>query len=105
MQYKGYVASVEYDAEAELFHGEVVNLRDVITFQGRTVAELKRALRDSVEDYLEFCKARGEKPEKPFSGKFVVRLSPELHGRLSIAAKRSKKSLNAWVTEQLERAA
>ncbi|MBI2969131.1 MAG: toxin-antitoxin system HicB family antitoxin, partial [Gammaproteobacteria bacterium] len=47
----------------------------------------------------------GEKPEKPFSGKFVVRLSPELHGRLSIAAKRSKKSLNAWVTEQLERAA
>ena len=105
MQYKGYIASVEYDDEGEIFHGEVINVRDVITFQGRTVAELKKALRDSVEDYLEFCKSRGETPEKPFSGKFVLRISPELHGRLTVAARRSRKSLNAWAAEQLERAA
>ena len=105
MQYKGYVANVEYDDDAESFHGEVVNLRDVITFQGRTVPELKKAFRDSVNDYLAFCKVRGESPEKPFSGKFVVRVSPELHGRLTVAARRSKRSLNSWIAEQLERAA
>ena len=66
MSYKGYEAVIEFDDEAELFHGEVINLRDVITFQGASVTELKDALKDSVEDYLAFCKERGEEPEKPF---------------------------------------
>ena len=68
MSYKGYEALVSYDEDAELFHGEVINLRDVITFQGRSVDELKKALEDSVEDYLAFCAERGEAPEKPYSG-------------------------------------
>jgi predicted HicB family RNase H-like nuclease len=103
MTYKGYVGRVEYDDGAELFHGEVINTRDVITFQGATVAALKKALRDSIEDYLAFCAERGEEPEKPFSGKFVIRAGADLHRRVSVAATRSGKSLNAWVTEQLER--
>lgn len=103
MEYKGYVGRVEYDDAASIFHGEVINTRDVITFQGATVAELKQAFRDSVEDYLEFCLERGEEPEKPFSGRFVTRVSPDLHRRVNIAATASGKSLNAWVTEQLER--
>ncbi len=65
MSYKGYEAVVAYDADADLFHGEVVNTRDVITFQGRSVDELKSALADSVEDYLAFCRERGEDPERP----------------------------------------
>jgi predicted HicB family RNase H-like nuclease len=56
---------VEYDEDAEHFHGEVMNTRDVITFQGRSVDELEAALAESVEDYLAFCRERGEKPEKP----------------------------------------
>jgi predicted HicB family RNase H-like nuclease len=70
MTFKTYEAALEYDEEAEIFHGEVISLRDVITFQGKSVAESKKAFAGSVEDYLAFCKARGEDPEKPFSGQF-----------------------------------
>jgi predicted HicB family RNase H-like nuclease len=66
MTYKGYEALVRYDEDAEIFHGEVMNLRDVITFQGSSVQELKQAFADSVEDYLTFCKERGEEPRNPF---------------------------------------
>lgn len=105
MTYKGYEAVVEYDEGAELFHGEVLNLRDVITFQGQSVAELKQAFADSIGDYLAFCKERGEEPEKPYSGQFVVRLEPPLHRALVSAAKRAGVSLNKWVAATLERAA
>ena len=104
MAYKGYEAIVDYDADAELFHGEVVNTRDVITFQGRSVEELKSALADSVEDYLAFCRERGEDPEKPYSGQFVVRVDPALHRAVAAAAKRAGASLNKWVAAALERA-
>ncbi|ESR24173.1 HicB protein [Lutibaculum baratangense AMV1] len=103
MHYNGYEAVVEFDEEAEIFHGEVINLRDVITFQGRSVGELKEALAESVEDYLTFCKERGEEPEKPFSGQFVVRAEPRLHRALSTAARRAGMSLNKFVTTVLER--
>lgn len=104
MEYKGYVGKVEFDDEAAIFHGEVINTRDVITFQGKSVAELKKAFRESVEDYLAFCASRGEEPEKPFSGQFVTRISPELHRQVNLAASLSGKSLNAWVAEQLQSA-
>lgn len=104
MEYKGYLGKVEFDDEAGIFHGDVINTRDVITFQGKSVAELKRAFRESVDDYLEFCAKRGEEPDKPFSGQFVTRLSPDLHRRVIVAASVSGKSLNAWVAEQLQSA-
>ncbi|NVO14846.1 MAG: type II toxin-antitoxin system HicB family antitoxin [Rhodoplanes sp.] len=104
MNHKGYEAIVEYDENAGIFHGEVVNLRDVITFQGRSVAELKQAFAESVEDYIAFCKERGEEPEKPFSGQFVVRTDPSLHKAVSGAARRAGVSLNKWVTATLEKA-
>ncbi len=101
MQYKGYAGRVEFDDDAEIFHGEVVGLRDVVTFQGRTVNEVKKSFRQSVDDYLDFCKKRGEKPEKPFVGKLMVRISPDLHRKIFIAAKRSGGSLNSWIAETL----
>jgi predicted HicB family RNase H-like nuclease len=104
MDYKGYIGKVEFDDEASLFHGEVINTRDVITFQGQSVAELKKAFQDSIDDYLAFCADRGEEPDKPFSGQFVARVSPELHRRASLAANLAGKSLNAWVAEQLQSA-
>ena len=105
MAYKGYEALVSYDEDAELFHVEVMNLRDVITFQGKSVAELKQALAESVEDYLAFCASRGEPPEKPYSGQFVVRIEPSVHRDVVSAARRAGLSLNKWVAGVLERAA
>ena len=104
MTYKGYVGKVEFDDEAGIFYGEVINLRDVITFQGISVQELRQAFQDSVDDYLEFCAQRGEEAEKPFSGKFMVRINPELHRDLFVKAKLANKSLNNWVNEVLETA-
>src|SRR5271168_2166803 len=104
MEYKGYVGKVEFDDEAEIFHGEVIDTRDVITFQGRSVDELKTAFQESIDDYLALCKQRGEEPNKPFSGQFVTRIPPELHRQVNLAASISGKSLNAWVVEQLQTA-
>ena len=101
MEYKGYFAKVEFDDEDNIFHGEIINLRDVITFEGETVEELRKAFHDSVEDYLEFCAERGEDPEKPYSGKFMVRVDPGLHKTIAIQARKTGKSLNAWVNETL----
>jgi predicted HicB family RNase H-like nuclease len=103
MTHDGYLASVELDQEAGLFHGEVVNTRDVLTFQGRTLDELRIAFADTIADYIDWCRARGKEPERPYSGNFTVRLPPELHRRIAIAAARQHKSLNAFVTETLER--
>lgn len=103
MEHKGYIATVEFDDEALIFHGEVINTSDVITFQGTNATELRQAFVDSIEDYLAFCLERGEEPERPFSGRFVVRIAPELHRRLYVKAKQSKKSLNALIAETLER--
>ena len=102
MEYKGYVGKVEFDDEAGIFHGEVLDTRDVITFQGQSVAELKTAFEESIDDYLAFCKQRGEEPNKPFSGQFITRIPPELHRQVNLAASISGKSLNAWVVEQLQ---
>jgi predicted HicB family RNase H-like nuclease len=104
MEYKGYIGKVELDEEAGILYGEVINVRDVITFEGTTVDEIQQAFRDSVDDYLDFCAQRGESPEKPFSGKFVVRLPAELHRKAYIQAKLKDKSLNSWVMEVLETA-
>jgi predicted HicB family RNase H-like nuclease len=102
MEYKGYIGKVEIDDEAGILHGEVINIRDVITFQGTSVDEIQKAFRESVDDYLDFCAQRNESPEKPFSGKFVVRLPAELHRKAYIQARLSDKSLNSWVTDVLQ---
>ncbi len=104
MQYKGYLSRVEFDDEANLFHGEVVNTRDVVTFQGTTVEDLHRAFEDSVDDYLAFCAERGEAPDPPFSGRLTICLSPEQHRKVVLAADRAGKHLDQWTAEVLEHA-
>lgn len=101
MQYRGYIGVAEVDCDAGVIFGRVINTRDVITFQGQTVAEVKQAFQDSVEDYLSFCAERGEEPEKPFSGTFPVRTSPEIHRGLMIEAQREGVSLNQLVNRTL----
>lgn len=102
MKYKEYTGVVEFDEEAKIFHGEVLGLRDVITFQGTSVEELETAMAESVDFYLHWCAERNKEPEKPFSGKLLIRTSPELHSRAAIAAARIGLSLNKYVEKAIE---
>ncbi len=102
MKYKGYQGQVVYDEDAKLFHGEVVGLRDVVTFQGTSVEELEQAFKDSVDEYLDFCKELGRTPEKPFSGNLMLRLPPELHEKAAYEARNNGVSLNAWIKQGIQ---
>jgi predicted HicB family RNase H-like nuclease len=101
LKYKGYHGKVAFDDEAGLFHGEVIDLRDVITFQGKSVSELEHAFQESVEDYLDFCRQRGEAPDKPFSGRLMLRLPSNVHRKVYARAAKEGKSLNEFITEKL----
>ena len=101
LKYKGYIAHVEFDDDLDMFCGGVINTRDVITFQGESVAELKQAFIDSIEDYLSFCKERNESPEKPYSGKFNIRLDPSLHQKITFMSKKEGISINQWITNAI----
>jgi predicted HicB family RNase H-like nuclease len=96
-----YIGHVEYDDTHKIFHGEVVGLKDIITFQGNSVDELEQAFKDSIEDYLAWCKQRKEKPEKTFSGTFNLRIPPELHAKLTVQAQSMGVSLNSFITQSL----
>lgn len=103
MKYKGYTGHVEYDDDAKIFHGELLGIKDVVTFQGISVDEIEQSFKDSVDDYLAFCAERGEEPDRPFSGKFNLRIPPKLHAKLSIAAQLHGESLNNYITKMLQR--
>ena len=102
MTYKGYVGIVEYDEDEHIFTGSVVNTRDVITFQGDSVQTIETAFRESVEDYLAWCKEDNVEPEKPYSGNFIVRIDPSLHQRAAIAASKQGMSLNRFMQKSVE---
>ncbi len=102
MNYKGFIGKVEYDDDAKIFSGEVINTRDVITFQGTSVNEIETEFHNSIDDYLNWCKEDGVEPEKPYSGKFNVRLMPELHQKVAAAAHVLNISLNKFVEKSLE---
>ncbi|WP_461255142.1 type II toxin-antitoxin system HicB family antitoxin [Treponema sp. R80B11-R83G3] len=99
MEYKGYIGKTEYDDEAEIFYGEVAGLRDVITFKGSSVKELKKSFKESIDDYLDFCKRMGKVPDIPVSGRLILRIPPELHSRAAVVAKAEGRSLNTWIAE------
>lgn len=102
LTYKGYTGLIEVDTENGILFGRVLDIKDTITFQGKTVEEASQAFRDSVDDYLEFCEELGEKPDKPFSGKLPFRTTPELHRKIFLAATKAGKSINSWMEEVIE---
>jgi predicted HicB family RNase H-like nuclease len=104
MKYKGYIGVTEFDEEAQVFFGRVVNTRDTITFQSDNARLLESEFQASVDDYLDFCREKGRKPEHPYSGKFSLRLAPDLHERLAVAAACQKKSLNDFIVGCLDHA-
>jgi predicted HicB family RNase H-like nuclease len=101
LKHKGQIAHVEFSPEDEAFVGRLLGIRHIITFHGETVAELRHAFVEAVEDYLDLCKAKGWEPQKPASGRFLVRLPVELHHTLRAEAEGKGKSLNALVVEKL----
>jgi len=103
MKYKGYFGEITYDDEAKIFHGEVIGLKDIITFQGKSVNELKKAFQDSINDYLAWCEERGEQPEKTYSGKLHIRMNPQLHAHLAVEAAKQNISLNDLVNQKLNK--
>ncbi len=105
MTHKGFPARIEFDERDNIFVGRVLGLRAIISFHGETVAELRDQFRSAIEEFLRDCKEQGVRPEKPASGKLMLRVPPEVHGAALVAAKAAGKSLNQWATEVLEEAA
>jgi predicted HicB family RNase H-like nuclease len=101
MKYKNYTAVIEVDEESGLLFGHVIGLRDGINFQGETISELRKSFEESVDCYLEFCTSRNKSPEKPFSGKFLVRIPSALHRALVEASQTRGVSLNSLVESTL----
>ena len=104
MSYKGYSARVEYDDEDGIFVGRIAGIRDAVGFHADSVAELREAFQEAVEDYLETCASIGKEPQKAFSGQMMFRVNPELHRRAAVAAELAGKSLNQWAEDLLNRA-
>ena len=103
LEYRGYRGVVTFDDEAGLLHGEVVDTRDVITFQGSSVSDVQQAFKDSVDEYLAICSERGREPDRPYSGRIALRLPPRVHRAAAAAARTERKSLNGWLTELVGR--
>lgn len=105
MTYKGYTARIEFDDRNELFVGHLLGIRDIVGFHADNVPELRSAFEESVDDYLETCAKIGKSPEKPASGKLMLRIPPEVHGAALVAAQAAGTSLNQWAAKVLAEAA
>ena len=101
---KGYFARIEADLNDSILVGRVINTRDIIGFHGETISEAIESFHAVIDEYLEDCKQKGKDPNKPYSGKFNLRLSPQLHSEIATAAAKTGKSLNQWVVDELEKA-
>ncbi|MBP2291921.1 type II toxin-antitoxin system HicB family antitoxin [Azospirillum rugosum] len=104
MDYKGYKAQIDFDNDAGIFVGEVINTRDGITFTGRSVDELRTAFRKAVDDYLEMACDIAGNTDQPLSGKLAIRVNPTLHRAIATCAEREGKSVAAWVADRLSEA-
>lgn len=104
MTYRGYAARIEYSDEDQCFVGHVAGIHDVVGFHGDSVAELRAAFEEAVEDYLETCARLNRAPQKPYSGKLMLRVPSEVHAAVAAAAEVSGKSINQWATETFTKA-
>jgi predicted HicB family RNase H-like nuclease len=104
MSYDGYSARVEYDDEDGIFFGKIAGIADGVFFHADNVADLRNAFHQAVDDYIETCVKIGKPPQKPYSGKMMFRVSPEVHARAALAAQLAGKSLNQWAEEVLSKA-
>ena len=104
MLYKGYSARIEFDEEDRIFVGHLAGIRDIVGFHGSSVDELEAGFHEAVDDYLAHCAKLGLPVNKPFSGRMLLRVPPEVHAQASVAAKVAGLSLNQWAANVLEHA-
>lgn len=104
MTYRGYAAKIDYSDEDLCFVGHVAGIRDVIGFHADNVAELRRAFEEAVDDYIAYCTEQGREPLRPASGKISLRISPEVHSAINVAAEVAGKSVNQWINDTLTKA-
>ena len=105
MSYRNYLARVEYDGIDRIFVGHIAGINDVVGFHGESVAELEAAFQEAVDDYVATCAAANKPPEKPYSGRVMFRVSPDIHARAVLAAQMRGLSLNQWAEEAMEKQA
>lgn len=105
MTYKGYSARIEYDDEDGILFGQIAGIRDGVGFHAESVEALRAAFHEAVDDYIKTCARIGKEPQKPYSGKMMFRVSPELHRKAALAAELAGKSLNQWAEDVLSKAA
>lgn len=105
MKYKSYVARIDYDEVDRIFVGHLAGIKDIVGFHGTTVDELENAFHESVDNYLAICLETGRPPQKPYSGKLMLRVSPDAHAAVATSAAAHGKSINQWATEILTEAA
>ena len=104
LKYKGYIGNnFEYDSDGRIFAGKILGLRNVLHLQGRTTEEVEKSFRETIDLYLAMCKEDGISPEKPYSGRFNVRIPPELHRDIALRARSERISINDWVIEVFEK--
>lgn len=101
MEYKGYKARIEFDAHDRIFVGHIAGINDIVGFHGASVSELEQAFYESVDEYLAHCQKTGKAPNKPYSGRIMLRVPPELHADMAAHAAASGKSLNQWLIERV----
>jgi len=104
MTYKSYAARIEYSDEDTCFIGHVAGINDVVGFHAESVKELRAAFEEAVDDYLETCEKLGRPPQKPYSGKLMLRVPPEIHARAAMMAEAHGLSLNQWAAEVISKA-
>ena len=102
LQYKSYYAAIHFSAVDEVFYGKILGINDLVSFEGSSVKELKKAFKDAVEDYIETCQEIGKSPDKTYKGSFNVRVSTELHKEASIFAAVNNITLNELVKTALK---
>lgn len=102
MKYRGYAARIEYSEEDGCFVGHIAGIRDIVGFHGESVAELRSAFEEAVDDYLETCAKLGKEPQKSYSGRLMLRIPPAIHAAVATAAETSGKSINQLVSEILD---
>ena len=102
MEYRGYSSKIEYSDEDEVFHGKIIDINGLVSFEGTTVEELKKEFRDAVDRHIEFCEKNNKEPKKQYKGNFNVRIEPNLHKEAIMLAKSLAMSLNQFVASAIK---
>ncbi|NJC86974.1 MAG: type II toxin-antitoxin system HicB family antitoxin [Desulfuromonas sp.] len=104
LSHKGYFGSIHYNPDDRVFYGKVEFIRALVSYEGKDADTLEASFAEAIEDYLASCRQQGQEPEKPFKGSFNVRIPPELHEKVAIAASQHGMTLNRFVADALSRA-